>query len=150
LQNLIDRHILQVYHRKLEEEVFVQTGEELSMTGPKPLVIRFKKASPMSLSRQPVVIKALSSFPYKNEKVVPWKYGVSVIKGEQNGEQMDEALDTDKVVIDNISEIGGITRSGRLFTPPELRKEKDDERTREEVSIEKAKTFWRGKVLQTN
>ena len=72
------------------------------------------------------------------------------MKGEQNGEQIDEALDTDKVVIDNIFGIGGITGSGRLFTPPELRKEKDDERTREEVSIEKAKTFWRGKVLQTN
>jgi len=53
------------------------------------------------------------------------------MKGEQNGEQIDEALDTDKVVIDNISGIGGIIRSGRLFTPPELRKEKNDERSRE-------------------
>jgi len=77
------------------------------------------------------VIKAPSSFPYKNEKDVPWRYGVSVMKGEQNGEQIDEALDTDKVVIDNISGIGGIIRSGRLFTPPELRKEKNDERSRE-------------------
>jgi len=50
------------------------------------------------------VIKAPSSFPYKNEKVVPWRYGVSVMKGEQNGEQIDEALDTEKVVIENIKE----------------------------------------------
>jgi len=149
LQNLMDRHILKVYHQNLEEEVFVQTGEELSMTKPKPLVIPFIKTH-LSLSRQPVVIKAPSSFPYKNEKVIPWRYDVSVMKGEQNEEQIDEALDTDKVVIDNISRIGGITRSGRLFTPPELRKEKNDERSREQVSIEKAKTFLRGKVLQTD
>jgi len=43
LQNLMDRHILKVYHQNLEEEVFLQTGEELSMTRPKPLVIRFIK-----------------------------------------------------------------------------------------------------------
>ena len=39
----MDRHILQFYHQNLEEEVFLQTGEELSMTRPKPLVIRFIK-----------------------------------------------------------------------------------------------------------
>ena len=73
------------------------------------------------------MIQTPSSFPYKNDKAVPWKYGVSIIQGEQK----DESVEQGKTAIDNISRIGDMTRSGRLFTPPKLRDEKIHEKIRE-------------------
>jgi len=52
--------------------------------------------------------------------------------------------------VDNISGIGGMTRSGRLFTPMELRNGKNPEKTSKEVTIEKAKAFLKGKALQAD
>jgi len=143
VQDLIDRHILQVSHQKKEGEVFA--GEEWIPHGPKPLVIQFTKATnSMPSGRQPLVIQTPSSFLYKDNKVVPWKYGVSIIQGEQEHESVDQG----KAVIDNISGIGGMTRSGRLFTPPDLRGEKSRDKIREEMAMEKAKSFLKGKAVQ--
>jgi len=93
---------------------------------------------------QPLVIQTPSSFPYKNKKVVPWKYGVSIIQGEPK----EELVDQGKVVVDNISGIGGMTGNGRLFTPPDLKGEKIHEHIREEVAMKKAKSFLKEKVVQ--
>ena len=46
-------------------------------------------------------------------------------------EQKDESVESSKAAIDNISGIGGMTRSARLFTPPVLRGEKSLEKIRE-------------------
>ena len=100
----------------------------------------------MPSGRQPLVIQTPSSFPYKDNKVVPWKYGVSIIQGEQEHESVDQG----KKVIDNISGIGGMTRSGRLFTPPDLRGEKSRDKIREEMAAEKAKSFLKGKTVQVD
>ena len=81
----------------------------------------------MLAGRQPLVIQTPAVFPYKNDKVVPWKYGVSIIQEEQKG----ESVESSKAVIDNISGIGGMTRSGRLFTPPVLRGAKSLEKIRD-------------------
>jgi len=82
VQDLIDRHVLQVNHQRKEGEVF--TGEEWIPQRPKPLVIQFIKATTLMPSgSQPLVIQTPSSFSYKNDKVVPWKYGVSIVQGEQ-------------------------------------------------------------------
>jgi len=90
VQDLIHRHILQVSHQKKEEEVF--TGEEWTPQRPKPLVIQFSKTTnPMPSGRQPLVIQIPSSFPYKNDKVAPWKYGVIIIQEEQKHESVIKA-----------------------------------------------------------
>ena len=126
VQDLIDKHILQVSHQRKEGEVFA--GEEWIPQRPRPLVIQFTKATnSVPSGRQPLVIQTPSSFPYKDDKVVPWKYGVSIIQGEQK----DESANQDKAEIENISGIGGMTRSGRLFTPPDLRGEKSRDKIRE-------------------
>jgi len=52
----------------------MQTGEEKTLSGPKPVVICFTKTAHLSQERRPVVIQAPSPFLYKNEKAVPWKY----------------------------------------------------------------------------
>jgi len=145
VQDLIDRHILQVSHQRKEGEVF--TGEEWIPQRPRPLVIQFTKAINLGPSeRQPLVVHTPSSFLYKNDKVVPWKYGVSIIQGEQKHESANQ----DKAEIENISGIGGMTRSGRLFTPPDLRDEKSRDEIREEVAVEKAKSFLKEKVVQVD
>jgi len=145
VQDLIDRHILQVTHQKKEEGVFV--GEEWVSQRPKPLVIQFTMpTNSMPIGRQPLVIQTPAAFPYKNDKAVPWKYGVSIIQEEQK----DESVESSKAAIDNISGIGGMTRSGRLFTPPVLRAEKSLETIREEMAAEKAKTLLKGKAVQEN
>jgi len=145
VQDPIDRHILQVSHQKREGEVFA--GEEWIPQRPKPLVIRFTKATnPVPSGRQPLVIQTPSSFPYKDDKVVPWKYGVSIIQGEQKHESANQ----DKAEIENISGVGGMTRSGRLFTPPDLRGKKSRDEIKEEMVAEKAKSCLKGKAVQVN
>jgi len=145
VQDLIDRNILQVSHQRKEGEVLV--GEEWIPQRPKPLVIQFTKPiNSMPSGRQPLVIQTPSSFPYKDGKAVPWKYGVSIIQGEQKHESANQ----DKAVIENVSGIGGMTRSGRLFTPPDLRGEKSRDKIREEMVAEKAKSFLKGKAVQVD
>ena len=80
------------------------------------------------------MIQTPSSLPYKDDKVVPWKYGASIIQEDQKHELVDQG----KAVVDNISGIGGMTRSGRVFTPPDLRGEKSRDKIREEMAMEKA------------
>ena len=145
VQDLIDRHVLQVTHQRKEEGVFA--GEEWVPQKPKPLVIQFTRpTNSIPAGRQPLVIQTPVAFPYKNDKAVPWKYDVSIIQGEQKNESVKSGKD----VIDNISGIGGMTRSGRLFTPPVLRGEKSLEKIREEMATEKAKSLLKGKVVQEN
>jgi len=91
---LIDRHIIQCYHKKEEEEVFAQMGEEPISPRPKPLVIHFTKSSSIPPGQQPFVIQTPSPFPYKSEKTVPWKYGVNVLRGEEKGEEKIRTLIT--------------------------------------------------------
>jgi len=98
----------------------------------------------MLRGRQPLVIQTPAAFPYKNDKAVPWKYCVSIIQEEQK----DEFVESGKDAIDNISGIGGMTRSGRLFTPPVLRGEKSLEKIREEIAAEKAKALLKGKLCK--
>ena len=81
LQDLINRHLIQCYRKKEEEEVFAQIREGPISPRPKPLVIHFTKSSSIPPGRQLVVIETPSPFPYKSEKAVPWKYGVNVLRG---------------------------------------------------------------------
>jgi len=150
LQDLLDRHILQVCHPSEEEEVYTQTSEDPKLYGPKPLVLHFSRSPIMQGERQPVVIQTPSPFPYKSDKAVPWEYGVSVLENDSSGKRDNEIINIDKSTIDNISGIGGMTRSGRLFAPMELRSGKSPENTSKEVIIEKAKAFLKGKALQAD
>jgi len=43
-----------------------------------------------------------------------------------------------------------MTRSGHLFTHPDLRGETSYEKNREEVAMEKAKSYLKGKVVQAS
>jgi len=102
LQDLMDRHMLQIWHQRKEEEVFAQIGEESNIPRPKPLVIHFTRESVAPVEVHPVVIQVPSPFPYKNDKAVPWKYGISVLNSSSCEKQENEATDIDKTTVDNI------------------------------------------------
>ena len=91
------------------------------------------------------MIQTSSPFPYKSEKVVPWKYDTNLLRNEQEQRQIRETRNTEELVVDNIVGIGGMTRSGRLFTPPELRNE---EGHKNGVTKEKAKNLLKEKTQQ--
>ena len=147
LQNLIDINFMQVCHEDMEEEVFAQDGAELGVTLPEPLVIHFPRSNstPTIQEKQAIIIQAPSPFPYKSEKVVPWKYGAYVLGEEQwvGGQPI-----SGEPVVKNIPSIGGITRSGRIFTPPNLMK--DGVGNSESVNTKKAKELLKGKTIQND
>jgi len=120
------------------------------MSKPEPLVISVTRESVVPVEVHPVVIQVPSPFPYKSDKAVPWKYGINVLKQEPKGDQKTKVSDTGKVTVDNITGIGGIIRSDRLFAPAELRRDRSHEKTNEEVTIETARSFLKGKAPQNN
>ena len=91
-----------------------------------------------------MVIKTLSSFPYKSDRVVPWKYGVHEL-GE--GKKVENTFVHEGPIVENRSGLGGITRSGHFFTPPYLRKE-GCQRSKGNDEVEKAKEILGGKMIQ--
>jgi len=146
LQNLVDKHFLQVFYGKKDEEVLAQTDEQSNLTTPEPLVIHFTRPVPffMEQGRQSIVIKTPSSFPYESDRAVPWKYEVHEL-GE--GQQVENTSVHEGPNVENISGLGGITRSGHFFTPPDLRKEACH-RSKVNDGIEKAKEILREKTIQ--
>ncbi|XP_070014494.1 uncharacterized protein [Nicotiana sylvestris] len=60
----------------------------------------------------PIIIKSVTQLPVVDAKAIPWNYKQVIVtyKG--------------KVIEEEVNETGGLTRSGRCFTPEELRKAK--------------------------
>jgi len=52
----MDRHMLQIWYQRKEEEVFAQIGEESNIPRLKPLVIHFTRESVAPVEVHPVVI----------------------------------------------------------------------------------------------
>ncbi|XP_052736650.1 uncharacterized protein LOC128197859 [Vigna angularis] len=119
LQDLLDRNLMQVCYEDKYEEVFAQTGMEPDVALPEPLVIRFTRTTPTPViqGRSPIVIHTPVPFPYKSKKVVPWRYGTHVV---DEGQCIESHFSSQDPVVENISGIGGMTRSGRIFTPSNL------------------------------
>lgn len=69
----------------------------------------------------PLVIIIPSPFPFEGIKVVPWNYDSTVyIHGQK---QEDKTHVIKEPVITNITETGGMNRSGRVFALTQLPKE---------------------------
>lgn len=85
-----------------------------SPSKPKPLVIHFNRDAATQKPRgfQPITGKKPVPFPYKSDKVVPWRY----VPQKPNG-RMDESVigDLSSAKVTNIFGMNGVTRSGRIF-----------------------------------
>uniref|UniRef100_A0A2N9FEI0 RNA-directed DNA polymerase n=1 Tax=Fagus sylvatica TaxID=28930 RepID=A0A2N9FEI0_FAGSY len=104
----------------------------LEMSGPDPVVIRYATKEKVVLQTASVsavqssekvpsvVIQVPQPFPYQDSKRIPWNYGMKVISTRESKPKTKE-----EVVGNLTSGLGGITRSGRCYTPEELEKRKE-------------------------
>uniref|UniRef100_A0A2N9HR74 Uncharacterized protein n=1 Tax=Fagus sylvatica TaxID=28930 RepID=A0A2N9HR74_FAGSY len=105
----------------------------LEMSGPDPVVIRYvtkekvvlqtaSVSAVQSSEKVPsVVIQVPQPFPYQDSKKIPWNYGMKVISTRESQPKTKE-----EVVGNLTSGLGGITRSGRCYTPEELEKRRKE------------------------
>ncbi|XP_073219715.1 uncharacterized protein [Cicer arietinum] len=66
-----------------------------------------------------IIVQTPIPFPYGNTKALPWKYEVTSHLADHQPSNDCEPKGTE---VTNISGIGGMTRSGRVYTPEQLRK----------------------------
>ncbi|KAJ1386820.1 hypothetical protein SESBI_40511 [Sesbania bispinosa] len=100
---------------------------------PTPLTLHgvHNTQAPTCCRPRPITIQVPSPFLYKNSKAVPWKYDVQVGVGNVQGNQVNPSIGPGAPAVTNISGIGGMTRSGRIYIPKELHEVKDKEMGKE-------------------
>jgi len=115
LQQMIDRGRLEVGDEGSEEQhICMQSMDEKSFGRPKPLVVYFTIDAAPQTPRYPSEIKPVP-FPYRNSHAVPWRYAPP-------SERKEEATDISSfsAKVTNITGLRGVTRSVRVFAPPDL------------------------------
>ncbi|KAL5129391.1 hypothetical protein HKD37_U058161 [Glycine soja] len=115
LQRMIDQGRLEVgIEGKEEQHICMQSTEGSGVAKPKPLVIYFTKSTASQKPGHPLVAKPVP-FPYQNSHAVPWRYAPP-------REKEEEAIDVSSLStkVTNITGLSGVTRSGRVFAPPDL------------------------------
>ena len=85
------------------------------------------------------MVRTPSPFPYKSDKVVPWKYGIQGSDGRQDASVMCVGASMPIAKVTNIFSMSGMTRSGHIFTPPELPKKSNDKGKAREDVVEREK-----------
>ncbi|KAL5193611.1 hypothetical protein HKD37_20G055804 [Glycine soja] len=115
LQRMIDQGRLEVgIEGKEEQHICMQSMEGSGVVKPKPLVIYFTKSAASQKPGYPLMAKPVP-FPYQDSHAVPWRYTPPEKKEE---EVTDVSSLSAKVT--NITGLSGVTRSGRVFAPPDL------------------------------
>ncbi|XP_070026183.1 uncharacterized protein [Nicotiana sylvestris] len=88
----------------------------------------------------PIIIKPVTQLPVVDAKAVPWNYKQVIVT--YKGKEIEE----------EVNETGGLTRSGRCFTPEELRKSKPFKDSpmpvKESVTDEEAEEFLKKMKVQ--
>ncbi|KAH1262186.1 hypothetical protein GmHk_02G004866 [Glycine max] len=115
LQRMIDQGRLEVGSEgKEEQHICMQSTDGSRVAKPKPLVIYFTKGTASQKPGHPLAAKPVP-FPYQNSHAVPWRY-------TPPREREEEATDVSSLSakVTNITGLSGVTRSGRVFAPPDL------------------------------
>ncbi|KAJ1403257.1 hypothetical protein SESBI_27405 [Sesbania bispinosa] len=117
LQDMMDRKLVQIGCGG--NIVDVSVIDYSASTSPKPLVVHYTRDAAVRTTNRPIpiTIQVPTSFPYKDNKAVPWRYDVEVLVGDRQVAETN--VDTPNVT--NIAGVGGMTRSGRIYTPDEFR-----------------------------
>ena len=111
LQGIMDQGQFEVGGAsKGEQHVCMQSADK-SPSKPKPLVIHFTRDAATQKPRgfQPIPGKKPVPFPYKSDKVAPWRYAP-----QKPDERKDESVEDDlsSARVTNISGLSGMTHSG--------------------------------------
>ncbi|KAH1254260.1 hypothetical protein GmHk_04G010734 [Glycine max] len=115
LQQMIDQGRLEVGSEGREEQhICMQSTDGSGVVRPKPLVRYFTKGTASQKPGHPLAARPVP-FPYQNSHAVPWRY-------TPPREKEEEATDVSSLSakVTNIMGLSGVTRSGRVFTPPDL------------------------------
>ncbi|KAJ1404844.1 hypothetical protein SESBI_26246 [Sesbania bispinosa] len=83
LQDMMDRKLVQIGCG--ENIVDVSVSDYSASTPPKPLVVHYTRDAAVKTTNRPIpiTIQVPTSFPYKDNKVVPWRYDVEVLVGDR-------------------------------------------------------------------
>uniref|UniRef100_A0A2N9IU39 G-patch domain-containing protein n=1 Tax=Fagus sylvatica TaxID=28930 RepID=A0A2N9IU39_FAGSY len=121
--------------KKKEELGKLTPATPPEMSKPDPVVIQYATKEKVMLQTASVstvqssekvpsvVIQVPQPFPYHDNKRVPWNYGMKVISTREGKPKMEE-----EVVGNLTSGLGGITRSGRCYTPGGVREKTEGNR----------------------
>ncbi|XP_058768767.1 uncharacterized protein LOC131642543 [Vicia villosa] len=71
---------------------------------------------PIPARAPPLVITLPVPIPYTSERAIPWNYGGEVF---YQGAKYEIKMPVEKEDVDNVVGIGRMTRSGRIFNPPQ-------------------------------
>ncbi|KAI5418509.1 hypothetical protein KIW84_042946 [Lathyrus oleraceus] len=110
LQELLDDGTIEILqNRNVDEDELEVNVISPVFKIPEPVVIRYdgskQKVSPT------LIIKPAGPVPYSSDKAVPFRYNPVVV---EDGKEVP--LPSSSVV--NIADVSGLTRSGRVFSPP--------------------------------
>ncbi|XP_019238934.1 PREDICTED: uncharacterized protein LOC109218987 [Nicotiana attenuata] len=131
------------YKQSGKTETIVGTiGQEpkVIVSPPQSAPLTVKGASSSSNTTEPVVIRPVAQLPMSNTKAIPWNYDKTIMtyKGKEIVEETDE--------------MGGLTRSGRCYSPEELTKAKQAKENhflvKEPISEKEAEEFLKKMKMQ--
>ncbi|XP_017984271.1 PREDICTED: uncharacterized protein LOC108663589 [Theobroma cacao] len=113
---------------------------------PKPLTIFYEEnRSPMNdtsptMIRGGITIEVPSLFPYKNDKAVPWNYECNILGTASSAPQAS---------FEDLTGVGGITRSGRCYSPEITERVEKGKPAQGEGRLKKADTFSKDQVVKS-
>ncbi|XP_050890917.1 uncharacterized protein LOC127096379 [Lathyrus oleraceus] len=113
VQKLMYQGILVIYRPSIIEEV---STLEITYNQVQPLLIPYD-LSQMTISSSPIVPMVIivpTTFPFNDMKAVPWVYDLAIYI---HGQRMKKEPTISAEPIENMTGIGGVTRSGRIFAP---------------------------------
>ncbi|KAH1228916.1 hypothetical protein GmHk_10G028810 [Glycine max] len=116
LQRFMDCRQLQVSIGGREEpQICMQSEEKKVPLTPMALLICFTRKGTGSTPMYPRTAPKPTPFAYQSNKVVPWKYTPPAFS-----ERVATEVDSLSAKVTNITDLSGITRSGRVFASPHL------------------------------
>ncbi|XP_017979699.1 PREDICTED: uncharacterized protein LOC108662712 [Theobroma cacao] len=151
LQELMDSSVIEFYEEAEENLVGTINGDtpdevassSFGANKPKPLTIFYEEnRSPMNdtsptMIRSGITIEVPNPFPYKSDKAVPWNYECNILGTASSAPQAS---------YENLTGVGGITRSGRCYSPEITERFGKGKPAQGEGGLKKAYTFSKDQV----
>ncbi|XP_017976417.1 PREDICTED: uncharacterized protein LOC108661933 [Theobroma cacao] len=136
VQRMIDESKIEFYTEVSKSAVNMISKESTHPMKIKPLTIFYEPKGEFveDKTHAKMIIEVPKPFPYKDNKAVPWNYNcsVQVSKAEKwIAESQDDAV--------NITGVGGITRSGRCYSPKAFENLKNEKGKEKERSLREEK-----------
>lgn len=131
VQRMMDESKIEFYTEASESAVNMISKESTHPMKIKPLTIFYEPKGEFveDKNRAKMIIEVPKPFPYKDNKAVPWNYNCNVQVSEAKkwiAESQDDAA--------NITGVGGITRSGRCYSPEAFENLKNEKGKEKEQS----------------